>query len=101
MALPVNLPATGPLDFDPCDFCDVPCRGNCPQGAFDEIVYSAMDYGQTELPAREGVYARTTCKLELDKNRAEADFIPIEGGEIMHVATHCRACEFVCPVGAA
>jgi hypothetical protein len=34
-----------------------------------------MDYGQTELPAREGVYARATCKLEMDKNHDEANLI--------------------------
>jgi epoxyqueuosine reductase len=101
MALPVNLPATGPLDFDPCAFCDAPCRRICPQGAFDEKVYSSMDFGQTELPAREGVYARKTCKLEMDKNRDEAELIPIEGGETMRVTAHCRACEFGCPVGSA
>jgi len=99
MALPVNLPATGPLDFDPCASCDVPCRRACPQSAFDEKVYSSMNYGQTELPARDGVYARATCKLEMDNNRDEADFIPIDGGETMRVVAHCRACEFVCPVG--
>jgi epoxyqueuosine reductase len=77
MALPVKLPATGPLDFDPCAFCDVPCRRAFPQGAFAEKNYSSMDYAQTELQAREGVYARRTCKKEMDKNRDEADFIPI------------------------
>lgn len=100
MTLPVNLPATGPLDFDPCAFCYVSCRGTCPQGAFDAKVYSSKDYGQAELPAREGVYARATCKLEMDKNRDEADFISIDRGGSMRVAAHCRACEFVCPVGA-
>ena len=53
-----------------------------------------------DAAAREGVYARATCKLEMDKNRDEGDFIPIDGGETMRVAAHCRACEFVCPVGA-
>ncbi len=101
MALPVNLPATGPLDFDPCAFCDAPCRSICHQGAFDEKVYSSMDYGQTELPAREGVYSRKTCKLEMDKNRDKAELIPIDGGENMRVAAHCRACEFQCTVGSA
>jgi epoxyqueuosine reductase len=99
MALPINLPATGPLDFDPCASCDVPCRIACPQSAFDEKVYSDKDYGQAELPSREGVYARTTCKLEMDKNRDEADFIPTDRGKTMRVVAHCRACEFVCPVG--
>ncbi|BBO67663.1 hypothetical protein DSCA_15930 [Desulfosarcina alkanivorans] len=100
MALPVVLPATGPSDVDPCAFCDGPCRRVCPQGAFGEKVYSSMDYGQTELPARDGVYARATCKMEMDKDRGDADFIPIEGGATMRVVAHCRACEFACPVGA-
>ncbi len=100
MALPVKLPSTGSIDFDPCTSCEMPCRRACPQGAFDEKVYSSSDYGETELPAREGVYARTTCKLEMNKNRAEANFIPIEGkDETMRVVACCRVCEFACPVG--
>lgn len=100
MALSVQLPTTGPIDFDPCTSCDVRCRRICPQGAFDEKVYSHSDYGQSELPGREGVYARTVCKLEMDKNRDEASLIPIEAGEKMRVTAHCRECEVVCPVGA-
>jgi epoxyqueuosine reductase len=28
--------ATGPVHYDPCDECDVPYRGACTVGAFDE-----------------------------------------------------------------
>ena len=38
------------------------------------------------------------CKLELNKNRDEADVVPIEGkDDSMRVLACCRACEFVCP----
>ncbi|NOR25888.1 MAG: epoxyqueuosine reductase [Desulforhopalus sp.] len=100
MALPVKLTSTGPIEFDPCTFCEMPCRKACPQGAFDEKIFSSSEYGQTELPAREGVYARTTCKLEFNKNRDDADFSPIEGkDELMRVVAYCRVCEFACLVG--
>ena len=40
------------------------------------------------------------CILELNKNRDEADFVPIEGqDDPMRVVAYCRACEFACPVG--
>ena len=38
------------------------------------------------------------CILELNKNRDEADFVPIEGqDDPMRVVAYCRACEFACP----
>jgi hypothetical protein len=38
--------------------------------------------------------------IKLNKNRDEADFVPIEGqAEPMRVVAYCRACEFACPVG--
>jgi epoxyqueuosine reductase len=100
MALPVKLHSTGPTGFDPCASCEMYCRKACPQGAFDEKVFSSNDYGHEELPAREGVYARATCKIEMKKNTDEAELVPIDGkDESMRVMVCCRACEFACPVG--
>ncbi len=101
MALPVQIPSTGPIDFDPCTSCEMLCRKACPQRAFEEKVFSSSGYGQTELPAREGVYARATCKLEMNKNQNGAKFVPIEGkdDELMRVVAYCRSCELACPVG--
>jgi epoxyqueuosine reductase len=100
MALPFDIPSTGPLDFDPCVTCGSLCRKACPNGAFNKKIFSAVDFNQTELPGREGVYARQTCNIEMEKNIKDAKNIPIEGkGESMRVVSYCRICEFVCPVG--
>lgn len=102
LAIPVKLPETGPIDFDPCANCDMPCRQACPRKAFDNKIFDPRDYGMLELPAREGVYDRETCALESDKRLPPDDFIPPKGeaefGDIISVS--CRSCEFACPVGA-
>jgi epoxyqueuosine reductase len=50
-----DLEPTGPIDFNPCNGCDMPCHTACPRGAF-----------------RGGVYERAICKLEMDQNDADA-----------------------------
>ena len=67
LALQVKLSETGPLDFDPCSTCDMPCRQTCPRKALDNKIFDPMDYGMLELPAWEGVYDRDACALESDK----------------------------------
>jgi epoxyqueuosine reductase len=79
-----ELEPTGPLDFDPCNGCDMPCHRACPREAF-----------------RSGSYERALCKLENDKREAEAEII--EGSvmgidEPSSVTKPCRYCEFACPV---
>ena len=32
-----NLEPTGPTDFDPCNECNMPCLGVCPQGALEMV----------------------------------------------------------------
>lgn len=98
MALPVKLPSTGPLDYDPCLTCDIRCRESCPQKAFENQVYDPGDHGQFELPAREGVYDREKCALESDK-RLEQDGSAAKEESVPIVSTSCRVCEFACPVG--
>lgn len=79
-----ELDPTGPLDFDPCNSCDMPCHKACPRGAF-----------------RSGSFERVFCKKENDKRDAEAEFLD---GSIMgieepsKVSKPCRICEFACPV---
>ncbi len=100
MVLPGKFSSTGPMDYDPCVSCEMPCRTACPRGAFEEKIFSSRDHGQTELPAREGVYARASCALEMSKNREAADVVPMEGKDAsMTVISVCRACEFACPAG--
>jgi epoxyqueuosine reductase len=102
LALQVKLPETGPLDFDPCSTCDMPCRQICPRKAFDNKIFDPCDYGMLELPAREGVYDREFCALESDKRLHPDKSIPkkgeVESGDLLSFS--CRACEFACPVGA-
>jgi len=74
---------TGPIDFDPCETCDMPCMRACPQGAFQR-----------------GSYDRSLCdeQMEQDKENGvlsnEADGVNSAGILIKY----CRICEFVCPV---
>lgn len=102
LALQVKLSETGPLDFDPCATCDMPCRKICPRKALDNKIFDPIDYGMSELPAREGVYDRDACALESDKRIYPDESIPQKGevasGDLISVS--CRACEFACPVGA-
>jgi epoxyqueuosine reductase len=79
-----ELEPTGPLDFEPCNGCDLPCHRACPRDAF-----------------RSGVFERALCKIENDKSEAEAEILE---GSIMgidepsEVTKPCRNCEFACPI---
>jgi epoxyqueuosine reductase len=81
-----ELSPTGPLDFDPCSGCDMPCRAACPRSAFDG-----------------GSFERARCKEEMDQNDADAEML--EGSVIgieeeSEVIVYCRKCELACPLGA-
>ena len=79
-----ELEPTGPLDFDPCNGCDMPCHRACPRDAF-----------------RSGAFERALCRKENDKREAEAEIL---NGSIMgieepsEVVKPCRYCELACPV---
>jgi epoxyqueuosine reductase len=79
-----ELEPTGPLDFDPCSGCDMPCHKVCPRDAF-----------------RSGAFERALCKLENDQREADAEILK---GSIMgidepsEVNKPCRFCELACPV---
>ncbi|MEJ2707198.1 MAG: hypothetical protein P8074_06255 [Anaerolineales bacterium] len=70
---------TGPLDFDPCSACDMPCLRACPQNAF-----------------RNGFYEREYCQIQMKINEENVQPLPHEPGT-EHVR-YCRACELSCPV---
>lgn len=80
-----DLEPTGPLDFNPCDGCGMPCHAVCPREAF-----------------RSGTFDRALCKLENDKRDADWEMLP---GEIMGIEEEsavvkpCRYCELACPYG--
>jgi epoxyqueuosine reductase len=83
LIIDADLEPTGPIDFAPCETCDMPCMRACPQGAFQS-----------------GSYDRSLCneQMEQDKENGvlskEADYVNSAGILIKY----CRICEFVCPV---
>jgi len=82
--LEAELEPTGPVGFDPCNGCDMPCHRACPRDAF-----------------RSGSFERALCKKENDKRDADAEILD---GSIMgieeasSVIKPCRHCELACPV---
>jgi epoxyqueuosine reductase len=122
----LNCPAkvTGPVEYHPCDECDVRCRKACPVGAFDEIVYDALALGQSHLPGTDGTYDRVTCntKMAQDVEHAARALATSEedrkdlastmnafeeavmastpaGTEARYGVKYCRRCELSCPAG--
>jgi epoxyqueuosine reductase len=79
-----ELEPTGPIDFDPCNGCDMPCHKACPREAF-----------------RSGTFERAICKEENDERYANEEMLD---GSIMGideaslVMKPCRYCEFACSV---
>lgn len=75
-----ELNPTGPVDYSPCEGCDMPCRRACPQKAFDQ----------------EGAYTRAMCMKQMDADIQNAagskNADPDEA-----VVKYCRACELACP----
>ena len=100
MLTDVALPCTGPVDFDPCKECDMPCQRVCPQKAFERNIYSEKQYGLTMLPARTGVYSRHLCNVQMERDDKKGEKIVVEGqDEPGKLVKYCRRCEMVCPVG--
>ena len=103
MFLSADLPSTGPLQWDPCEGCPMPCRAACPQQAFAQKVYDPKDYdGLEQLPARDGVYRLQTCDIQMKKDEDNEDTsgVFVEGyGVANSVITYCRKCELNCLIG--
>jgi epoxyqueuosine reductase len=96
----VILEATGPVDFDPCKGCDMPCQRVCPQKAFETKIYSEKQYGLPLLPARTGVYSRKLCNVQMERDDKKGEKIVVERQDEMgKLVKYCRRCEMVCPVG--
>ena len=94
------LPTTGPVDFDPCEDCDLPCREACPQKAFKKNIYQDKDYGVSQLPGRSGVFDRHTCDIQMKIDLDNHEPIEVEDqDEPGKLARYCRDCEMSCPVG--
>ncbi len=116
--------ATGPVEYDPCDGCHVPCRKACPVGAFDAAAYDASALGQSQLPGTDGAYDRITCNTKMAQDVEDAArslatseedpknlastmnafeeavmTLPQAGGQARYGVKYCRRCELSCPVG--
>jgi epoxyqueuosine reductase len=83
LLLDVELEATEPRDFTPCEGCDMPCRSACPQEAFSS-----------------GSYVRALCYQQMKND--EANKVVFHKSENDHSPSvqvkYCRACELSCPV---
>jgi len=80
-----NLENTGPLDYGPCEACDMPCRGACPREAF-----------------KDGSYGKTSCYMQMnadvDESKKGALETSREGDSPDTHISYCRACELACVV---
>jgi epoxyqueuosine reductase len=95
-----ELPSTGAIDFDPCEDCQEYCRKACPQNAFGEKTFFLEEYGQKELPGRNGVFDRVKCNYQMEIDNANYEEVQIEGqAEPTTRVKYCRKCELTCPVG--
>jgi epoxyqueuosine reductase len=100
MLIDTDLPATGPIDFDPCARCPMPCRQACPQQAFAGEVYTKKEYGLDALPGRSGVFSRFECNRQMDIDCARFESVAIKGQQVPGKRIqYCRECELACPVG--
>ncbi len=100
MLIDSELPSTGPIAYDPCRNCPMPCRRACPRHAFSQKIYTQAEYGTDTLPGRSGVYSRLQCNRQMEIDIANAEAIEIEGQAVMgRRVAYCRECELTCPVG--
>ena len=98
MLVDAELPAAGPIDFDPCSDCGVPCHKACPQKAFDRPRYTAEAYGQSELPGRSGIYDRWACNRQMTQDNADYETVTLAGkSAAARRVRYCRRCELACP----
>jgi epoxyqueuosine reductase len=102
LLLNIELPSTGPVEFDPCLNCEMPCRAACPRHAFHARVYHREDYNIDGLPGRDGFFSRDLCnsQMEQDTSASGENKINMERRREPDVPVkYCRRCEFSCPVG--
>ncbi len=100
LTLDVDLPFSGPLQFDPCADCEEFCRKVCPQHVFDEVLYLSKDYDQDILPGRNGTFSRPICNIQMEVDNDNAKEQEVEGFDTpVKIIKYCRKCELACPVG--
>jgi len=119
-----EVKVTGPIEYNPCEDCDQPCRNSCPINAFQNTVYSPDKMGQSILPGINGTYDRVPCNMKMEKDIEDAIMkAPILDDEKKEIRSainefeagvkvprkkdfksnycvkYCRICELTCPAG--
>jgi epoxyqueuosine reductase len=85
LSIDAKFTPTGPLDFSPCDSCDIRCREACPQKAFTQ-----------------GSYGRGFCVKQMGLDEANRATLETEVEDTPRACVkYCRACELTCPIGQA
>ena len=98
--LNIKLSATGPVEFDPCPDCDMPCRKACPQKAFQNKITIKNPLKLNKLPGRTGVYSRPLCKEQMELDRENANGTENDSQDRSEkIVQCCRLCETSCPIG--
>ena len=93
------LEGIGPIDFDPCEDCTMPCKKACPQEAFQSKIYSKKDFGIDMLPARSGIYSRHRCNIQMELDIDNSEKTRLEGrDQTAKLVRYCRLCELTCPI---
>ena len=93
------LEGVGPINFDPCEDCHMPCKKACPQEAFQSKIYSKKDFGIERLPARSGIYSRHRCNIQMKLDIDNSEKTRVQGrDETAKLVRHCRLCELTCPI---
>lgn len=101
MLTTADLPSAGVQDYDPCENCPAPCRTVCPRNAFEKQIYFEEEYGQEELPGRNGEYSRISCNQKMVENESDSEEVEIDNlGKMGKQVKYCRECERACPIGA-
>jgi epoxyqueuosine reductase len=94
------LEGSGPIDFDPCEDCNMPCKKACPQQAFQSKIYSEKDLCIDRLPARIGVYSRHRCNIQMELDIDKSEKTRVDGQDKQtKLVRYCRLCELTCPIG--
>ena len=98
--LDTEIPSDGVLKFAPCKSCGEYCRKACPKDAFSVQFYNEADFGQKQLPAQNGDFARTQCNLQMQEDEnspilQKTFFL----SDPVKIIKYCRRCELACPVG--
>ncbi len=101
LTIDIELPSSGPQDFDPCRRCENWCRRGCPQSAFGG---PDVEKGQAwkMRPGRDGWFSRAACNRQMEADVGASGEAAGEGfDDSARIIRFCRCCELSCPVGRA